>query len=294
MIEDNARILLQKFYDRLYDNFILKYKKLKSESLLISFIDIKANDRFRLLVESSIRSTSVSGLDLKNLKLKGFIRNSDNANNLSITGKGVFEVEKTSNKISIEKLVDCLDEKLFSLFAELDKSLSEKQRVILLSMISTRSFSEDSVVDLQRNENTNECWGEVVDASFNFLKELGIIKKLSYKELYGKKGNEHPVSNVFRHTDQLPRLTGGIFTALGNQRYFLNVFKNNTISKEELSFVLRKIFEGIDLDVSIIQSISDFCRNIAHTKDIRLFDPNKHVFSSSSYDSYIKDLLILT
>jgi hypothetical protein len=292
MLEENEIIQLKKFYNKLYDNYILKYKKLKSNSLLISFIDIKANDRFRLLTESSIKPISIPGLELKNLKLNKYVRNSDNSNNLSITGKGVFEIENQCNKISIEKLINCLDEKLFSLFTELEKNLSDKQKVILFSMISARSFSEDSAVDLQRNEKINETWGAIVDESFHFLKDIGIIKKLSEKELYGKKGNEHPVSNVFRHTDQLPRLTGGIFTALGNQKYFLNVYIDNSISKEGLLFILRKIFEGISLDIVNIQKISDFCRDIAHTKDTMIFDPKKHIFSGHTYDYFIKDLLI--
>ncbi len=291
---ENQEMVLKKFYQKLYDNLEKNKKKMKENSVIISFLDLKSNDRYRLLSESSIFSYKIPKEILSELQNKKLIRNTDTLNSYTITAKGIWDIENKNNFISELILLDYLDQKFFNVYNVSEKPLTDKQKVIIFSMLAARTFSEKSSVDLKKDETVMNTWKEIVDKSYEKLKSLNLISELDQKDLYGKSGNEHPVSNLYRHTDELPKKTRGLFKALGNQKYFLDLLQNNEISKETLSFLFKQIFNNKVLSTSEINEIDSFCREIAFTKNIYLFDPRDHIFSKPEYDEIIRETLLFS
>lgn len=285
---------LEKFYQKLYDN-LEKLNKLKENSIIISFLYIKSNDQYRLLNESSIFSYKIPKEIINNLQERKLIRNTDTLNNYVITAKGIWDIENKKNILNEIKLINYIDNKFFNVYKLSEKPLTDKQKVILFSMLAARTFSEKSSIDLKKDESVMNTWKEIVDKSYETLTSLHIISELDKDDLFGKKenkGNEKPVSHLYRHTDELPKKTRGLFKAIGKQKYFLDVSKDSEISKDSLGFLFKQIFESKVLSLTEINEIDTFCQEIAFTKNIYVFDPREHIFSKPEYDEIIRETLL--
>lgn len=291
-MQENVQASLNKFYQNLHTNIIKKKKKVKENSIIIAFLDSTSNDRYKLLNESAISAHKIPSNTLTELENKNFVRNTDILNHYTITAKGIWEIETKNDLISEQNLINYLDQKLFNVYNFSNKPLSDKQKVIIFSMLAARTFSEKSSIDLKIDDNILNVWEEIVEKSYEKLNSLKLISKLEKKDLYGKAGTEHPVSNLYRHTDELPKKTKGIFKALGKQKYFLDIFKDSEISNENLNFLFNLIFDKNVLSSTEIYEISNFCNDIASNKNIYIFDPREHIFLNPKYDGIIRDVLL--
>ena len=292
---ESALKYLEILYDILYNNYLLNYKKSKSKSIIILFLDMNSNNRFRLLSQSSLDILSVPPLELNWLKNNNLVRDIDEINKITLTGKGVYIEEKRRIQINEEVLIDCIDDEFFNIFSNVDSELIDKEKVILLSMIAARSFSEKSSVDLKKSDKANEIWLEIITKSYELLKRVGAIKNLSVDRLIGeegKKGNESTVSYIFRRTDNLPKLTRKIFTHNGKQKYYLDLFVDNKIKEVGISFLLKKILTKVNITNEVVNEVYSFFREIAHTKDKHLFNMNDHIFNKFEYDTILKNILL--
>lgn len=293
-MEETYYIPLKKFYQKLYDTIEKNRKRFDKESIIISFLNIKSNVRGNLLRQSAIEAFQFLPDIIMYLENNNLIRETEIAGQYIISAKGVWEIEKNNNILNDVILLDYIDDKLFNICKSAEKPLSDRLKIVLLSMIAVRVFSIDSPLDLKTSEKTLNAVKETVDESYKMLKSLNLISKLDPVDIYGKLGNEHPVSNLLRHTDELPKVTRGIFKALGNQKYFLDVYKDGQVSKDNLKYLFEKIVGDKKLQLSELDSLSDFCCRIAHEKSIFLFDDIKNfIFSKSKYDDVIKDTLYL-
>lgn len=120
---------LKRFYDKLYEDLLFD-KKLKKDSVFLSFLDFKSNIRYRALESSAISGKKIPEVILSDLKRSNFIRPSDEINKYAITAKGVWEIEKNKNKVTEALIVDYLDKKFFDVYLG-NKALSDKEKVIL-------------------------------------------------------------------------------------------------------------------------------------------------------------------
>lgn len=272
-----------------------KKKKIKNNSIIISFFYIKSNDRYRLLNESAIPSYKIDKAAISYLEKEKLVRETETVGQYTITAKGVWEMEKQNEILNDSIIVDYIDQKFFNLYTKVDKPFSEKQKVIILSFIATRSFSADSVIDLKTNDKRLNKLKEIIDESYHLLKTLNLISKLQYKELYRSKtvGNEHIVSHLLRHTDALPKITKGIFNAKGKQKYYLDLYKEDTFSEKDLIFLFQKLFDHKKLHYSNLEKLNKFFVEIAHNYNIYLFQIDKHIFTKSKFDQIIKDILFV-
>jgi len=259
-----AITFLNKFYQNLYDSFEREKKTVYEHSLIISFLKIKSNDRYRLLVASSIPGYKIPKHILNYLKHNNFIRDTSELGTYCISAKGIWEIEKKRETINDVKLVEYLDndEKFFNLFKFTKKNISDKHKVVLLSMLAARSWSEYSPIDLKRGDATLDAMNQIMDDAYDLLRSFKIILKLKKEDLYGKPGNEHKVSNVFRHTDELPKLTGGIYHAMGDQKYYLSLYDGEKVSKEKLRYLFKRLFGDKNYEISELEKINDFCNKI--------------------------------
>lgn len=296
----NAKLFraLDKFYASLYTTMLRNKKKIEKESIFLSFLKMSSNTSYELLSESSIHAHKISAEMIDELQNLNLIRATDSLNKYAITAIGIWEVENKTDLISMPSFLTYVDEKYFNVYANSSKPLNDKQKVIIFSMIAARTFSDKSSVDLKRNDDTTNAWKEITDQVYYKLKDMGIISNLKIesqdgKSLYGKLGTEKPVSNLYRHTDKLPKLTKGIYKAPGQQKYYLDLSDNCDLFKDQLIYLFNLVIGNKQISYSEINDLSDFCRNISNEKNIYVFAPQDHIFSKSEYDEVINDILLL-
>jgi len=288
---------LNKYYSSLYSNILKNKSKIDNKSILISFFNFKSNVRYKLLSESAIPAYKMSKDILDELKNRNLIRATDTLDNYTITANGIWEIENREGTLDLSGFLNHIDKKLFNVYVDSNKPLNEKQKVIVFSMIVARAFSDKSTVDLNKNEDTTNAWKEITDQTYYKLRDLGIISNLKIESndplsLYGNSSADQPVSNLYRHTDKLPKLTKGIFKAPGGQKYFLDISNDANIFKEQLKYLFELIIGTSKISYSEIDEMYTFCCDIANKKNIYVFDPIKHIFSKSKYDEIMRDVLL--
>jgi hypothetical protein len=280
---------LQKMYDAYRDNLEMK-KKLQSKSVLISTLKVKKNDRFRPLNDSARMAAKIPSDILLELKENGMIRNTGDVASFTISGKGIWLIEKSNGIIDDNVLIDFIDENYFNPF-EAGKPLTEKEKVIIFGLLATRAFSQNSAADMRKDDYVKDAWKEIMESSLEKLREVGVIKSLEIDDLMPKKGIEHPASHLIRHTDSLPRKTRAIFTAGGKNNYYLNLYENDQLSMEKLAYLFWLVF-GDSIDSDNIEGISEYCRDVAYNKSIYVFDLDGHKFSTPEYDELVRSSIM--
>jgi len=288
---------LDKFYKKLYNN-INREKNFTKDSIIITFIKTTKNKARDLLRKSTIESNRLPKNIINKLQEKDLIRSADFPNEYVITAKGVWEIERNKEIITDDILIDFFDNRKFDFFGKI-KGLSDREKVILLSMIAARTFSKDSVVDLKKEKRIRDEWKNIVEDCYGKLKQINVITKGKKDDIFGEARADPPIVNLFRHTESLPRKTKNIFKSRGkNLTYYLDLSKESEISKENLAFVFWLIFgdaltkDNNEPSMSKIQEINQFLKEISTEKSVQLFDIENHKFSEVHYDDIIRDSLI--
>ncbi|MDD5181839.1 MAG: hypothetical protein PHC66_01555 [Candidatus Nanoarchaeia archaeon] len=289
----DAESLLKKLYSNLVNTLKLN-KKFKKDTVIASFLSINSNVRFRFLKNSAIQSMHIPETVIKDLSQRGLIRNTDVWSEYTLTARGIYEEEKILGLLSESKIIDRLDEEFFNEFGEKsEKELTEKEKIVILAMVAARSFSIESPMDLARSKLTTDAWKDIIDASFNMLKKLKLISKLELDDLYGKpgkSGSESPVSALLRRCNVLPKKIKGLFKTPGNQKYYVELDKDQKIFTEELSFIFKRVFDDYSLSLKEREELYKFCNEISK-KDYLIFNTVSHKFSEPKYDDMIKEAL---
>ena len=169
--------------------------------------------------------------------------------------------------------------------------LNDREKIILFMMISTRTFSENSAVDLHKRDTVKDKWREMLERSCNLLDDLNILTKPDKESFLGKKGNIHVVSSIFRHNSQMVQKTRGLYVYTGKYEYYLNLYKNSNLSQDNLSYLFWKVFKD-NISSESADRVLQYCNEISREESIFLFDMSKHVFSMPEYDTIIKDALM--
>jgi len=279
---------LTKFYFLLRDN-LKREKSLRENSVLLSFLRIQSASKYRLLRKSTLSSVFIPSQIMTALLAKGHIQCIENIDNYAITAKGVWHYEHNIDLINEENLLSYINDNFF--IPKVRSDLNDKQKVILFMMISARSFSQRSSVDLKRSDVAKNKWQEMLEKSYDVLYDLGSIVKLKKENFLGQRGNVHVVSSIFRHNNQMVQKTRGIYSYNRKQEYYLDLHKNSTFSQDKLSYLFWKVFQG-DISSASANDIISYCNEISRRESIYLFDMPEHIFSMPTYDVIIKDALM--
>lgn len=285
-VSETEKQLLFLFYNNLY-KIMLGENKLKGDSIILSFFQLTSNVRHDLLEMASISAERIPISILKEFKRKNLVRDSDEINKLIVSAKGIWIIENDQKKLSIENIIVFLDEKFFDVSLK-DKGITDKEKAILFVMIATRTFSIESPIDLKKDDYVLDAWERIIDECSKFLGELNVIKKMNKTQLYGKKGTEHIVSNLIRHTDSLPKKIKRLYNAPGNQQYFLDLYDNNEFLTDALEFLLKTIFDSMEFNYDTIEKIINFCQRIAYDEAANVHDFKKHIFALPRFDDKIR------
>lgn len=287
-MEESVKHYLYKFYDALYNNFIMSEKKVKNKSILISFLKNTKNSRNKLINESSIPSSKIPNNVLNLLLSEKLVQSNDDINKFVISAKGVWVVEKEKGIIDEEVFLNYINE---AYFVEKIKPLNSKEKIILFSMIAARTFSEKSAIDLKKNSSIADSWKDIIDLSAEKLNSIGVVSKKDVEDLYGRQGNEHLVSKLFRNNSYLVSKTRQWYKSPGYQKYYLNIFEDSQLSKDKLSYLLWEVFAG-NLSDQEKEEIIHFLNDISGKKSIFVFELSEHIFSMPKYDVIIEDCLM--
>ncbi|MEM0342762.1 MAG: hypothetical protein QXU73_00705 [Thermoplasmata archaeon] len=284
---------LMKFYEG-YRYQLETAGKLKPDaSLLLTCLKMKKNDRYRPLAASAIDGNKIPPLMLAQLKEQRLIRSGEDVARYVITGRGIWEIERSKNLIDENTLLDFIDANYFGQLFEDARPLSDKEKVVLLAMIAARAFCEESSVDMKRDPQVNAAWLEVFKLSADKLRSIGAITATD-EDLFSKNLKyEDTASHFIRHTDQLPRKTRAMFTASKRRvnQYFLQVSKDGVMDTDRLAYLIWLI-AGKNLGPDTVEDFFSFCTSIAYDYSVRLFDHEKHVFARPHYDGLLRDAII--
>ncbi|MEM2145632.1 MAG: hypothetical protein QW279_09740 [Candidatus Jordarchaeaceae archaeon] len=284
---------LKKFYNLLRDN-LLRGKRIREKSVLITLLETRSAMRYKILNNSTITSSLIPEDALVALLAKKEIQIQGDINSYAITAKGVWDYERSLGIINEDSFLYYLNEKYFKNETSLSKvktELDEREATIIFAMIAARTFSEKSAVNLKKSDDVKEKWKEILERSFELLQRVGVIRRLEKKDFFERKGNEHVVSSIFRHNNYAVQKTHGIYAYKGNYEYFLDLYRDSTLSQEKLSYLFWKIFKGA-LSGDSISLIVDFCKEISSKESIFLFNIEEHIFSMPTFDSVIKTSLL--
>jgi hypothetical protein len=241
------------------------------------------------LLKASQNADNISTFIIDELKDEGCIREIGDELSYTITGIGIWEIEKNFN-LSENQLIHFIDDKFFVAETQ-NKELNDKEKIVLFSFIAIRAFSNESCINLKKSEKMKESMKRIIDASHKTLLDLDIIT-MDYSRLYGKKGNEHIVSNLIRHTDKLPKKTKSIFFAPGDQKYYLNLSNNGKIDRQEFLWLLRKIITREKLvDLSQLDKLINFLNSISFSEGYLIYDNIDKTFINHETDTLIEESL---
>jgi len=278
--------ILKKFYGSL-DNQLQVASKRKDRSILVNYFSITSNSAHRILLNSSIKSYGINNRILRNLIDKGYIKSLEIRNQYVITPLGIWEIEKIDKIINEYSLIESISNKYFNFFNR-DVSLSDKEKLILFTLISMRCFSTGSSVDLKRNQRSLDKLKVVIEKNYTFLKSFKILKKLKADEIFGAKSNEHPVSNLIRHSDNLPKRSKSIYRVQQPQKYFLELSSNEGIDTEDLAYILWLVFRKSITSTNYTE-ILNYLNTIVYDMAKYIFDINEHKFLKPEYDYLLND-----
>ena len=286
---EQEKKLLDKFYRELYTS-LQSQGKLKQNSVLISFIKMNSNNRFRAFDKSSLNSAYEDKTIIDGLSKKGFIRKNEKLNEYVITATGVFEIEK--NELEEDYVIKNLDKIYFDLFKSSEKPLESKEKIVILSLIAVRAFSEGVTIKLNKEDRVLEVLGEIFELCQRKLQELGIISKEANEEVYGAFKNEKVVSGIFRRLNNLPKKTNNLYNfKKGGHAYYLDISKDNLIDPKKLSYLLKLIWGDKILSAGEVENIHRFLSEISDKYGIYLFESHEKIFSRPKYDEEIKKAL---
>jgi len=280
---------LHKYYSRVYEYLTLK-RKLKQESVLISMFHMKSNAAYDIFSNAAILSSSIPKFCYERLMSEGYIRISDKPRYSIITCKGVWEVERTKKSLNLDSLLKSIDTKFFDVFPK-NSALNDKEKIILITMIALRSFSESSALDLKKSDRVLSELQQLIVSAHRILKKYQIVSDPE-DTLFGSKLNEPPVSNLIRHREQLVKKTKNIYQIARKrqQQYYLNLSHKSKISEEDLIFLFDLIFKN-RLVYDLLNDLKEFFTNTAYDKAAYFYDYSTHQFAAPKYDEVINEAL---
>ncbi len=282
---------LRKFYSRLHENSKDKLKR-NQKSIMCYFLKSTDATRFSILRNSALGALILDRASVEKLLEAGYIQGMVGLNSYAITAKGVWYMENADAILDIDTLINYVNEKFF-IMSKKDK-MSNTEKVILLSLILARAFSKTSCVDLTKEDYVKNGWLEVLEISYDVIEKYKAYnknKKFSKDEMFKPRVNVHTVSYLFRHNNNMKQKTKAIYSWSGNQKYYIDVYRNNKLDKSNLGYLLYKIFGG-KLTSKQIDEISDYCNKVSDDRSIYLFDVVNHKFSYPKYNRIIKEALI--
>ena len=204
----------------------------------------------RALLASSYDSKTTKSGVMNTLCEDGYVREISPGKYV-LTAKGIIYVEFKLHPLEVEHYINWIDRE----YLQMDMGpISDKNRVILLSLFAARCFSETSCATYSDTIH-EQAFLELLNDCDQFLTLHGLIKPDS---LNANSKSKSRVSSILNQIDKLPSSTGMKFTAAGDKKYYLNVLNNGGIDRQSITFIT-KIIMGDNPSLDNIQELEEFC-----------------------------------
>jgi len=265
-----------KYLEALYESLLISIneigKKFIEGSALFALMKMFSNDAYNVMLNSSIEISDSVQSDLEPLKQFDYIKLSDlstNRNSYQITAKGIYYVESIRYGFDIYKILEFIQEEKLD-FKIAQKPLTNKEKVIVTSLIAMRAFNEDSSMDLN-DENRTQQWEKIIKTKIiPFIDKKDIIDP---QKIFSQRvGHENPVSYLMRRANDLPKKTSNMFTSLNNNQYYLNIdTSEKNIAIKQIAYLLGKVFNDIK-DIEDANEIKRYLCDIAQSQGLYVYD----------------------
>ena len=252
-----------------------------NDSLVIRSVTATKNKIMESLRQGEYKTTD--DYLIKDLLQSGLIRMYAPGSYI-LTAKGAWVVETENMGYTVDDLLLEIDKK-FGAMGEKTPVLTDRNKVVLLSLLATRAFSKEASLSYGDHSYYEAFW-EALVKSFNILKELNLINT-PLEKLYNDSGQKHKIGSFLGNIDLLPAQTFGIFVSK-NGTYFLDVFNDDyEMDESKLCHIIKSIF-GV-VQISQVEMISNFCIDVSRSEGI-IFSGGKG-FSTSKWDMVIERCL---
>lgn len=239
-----SQLVLEDLYERCRSQFNL------NGSFVISSLSSRKNTTQEVLRKAAVEINDVSSIqELINLNLVRRYRGIQYV----ITAKGAWYIESQKYGYNSDDLIDIIDRRYF---LEERKSITSRNRIVLLALMSACSFSEKTELHYMDGAAEN-IFLELLINSQLFLHRLGTIEDDSSSDK-SKTFSKKQISRMLGEIDKLKSTTFGIFES-SPKRYHLNILENGTLNVEAASEIFEIIFTKIEFDQ--IDEIITFCND---------------------------------
>lgn len=276
MSEDYLLVLKEQFYDDLYNNILSNDKKFRDgNSIFVRFLQASSNSVLDYLDGAAISSDKIDPIVLQELIECGYVRLGKEFLKYVMTGNGVWVIEKSLEKIDHKKLLNEIDDYKYNV--KWGGKLADKEKVAILSLIALRAFYEKTPLNRKNKADFVSNVDEVIMKSHDFLNDNLKI----FNAGLSKETRENKVDAIFARLDKLPKKTHGIYKMGTKSRSWLDIYseKDNLINKENLGYLLWKIFGG-DLNLEKQDAINNFCSEI-------LLEHKNYVYNSEEIKNFV-------
>ncbi len=280
-------LVLENFYSKLR-NCLTEYYKKEPISVLFSLFNIKNNIRTSILTESSKHSDEIFQEEYEYLSSNGFITSIDNFEKYIMTTKGIWFIETERDILNIDKLFIFFDEKYLNIQLFGNKPLNDKEKILLILLISVRSFSIETAINLKKGKVVLQKLEELIYECFDLLLKHGVISKLDRDKFLDYEGNENSVSDFIRHREALVRNSRNIYKILGGQKYYLDIYRDSSFQNKDFGYLIWLIY-GKSLNLDKEKDLIEFFKKNAYEKCIFLFDSANFTFINPDYDKILKN-----
>lgn len=289
MIDQNTRMLLTSLYEKFVQNLRLSNKKLIRKSALLTLIKLTSNDTYKIAINSSDKFDNIFRSEITTLERMGLICHPDDKEKLDemvITAKGIWYIENSNKIIELDDILEYLQSTKFE-FSSAKQELIDTEKIILCSMIAVRVFSQDITMNLNTQEYCDK-WQEIIeDITIPFLQKNNLIKLVSVIDK--KTGNEHPISYLMRHANNLPKKTNNLFSPTKRNQYYLALsIDNSDKCASQLAYLLKRIFPSLNSQ-ELVDDLYEYFIGAAHNHS--LFVTTSFEFITPSWDRLIKECL---
>lgn len=285
MIDQISLLYLNALYEQLLRSITDSRKRIVLNSALLTLLNLSSNVVFNIISQAYLQFSDASLPDLEYLLRESLIKRSDDIKKTDeyvITIKGIYQIESRRIGLDLFKILQFIQAEKFE-FPVVNKPFKDDEKAIVLSLIGVRAFSDNCTMNLN-NEGSCDKWKEIYDSVIcPFLKQ---IKKIKCVDFFSRKsGNEHPVSYLMRHANDLPKKTNNLFYSSRDNQYFLNIdYHDAKKSIYQISFLLGKVFQIVET-IDNANEIKEFLISCAH--DQGLFVIKELDFVNFNWDQII-------
>lgn len=283
--------LLKRLYDNIVNTINDKELTISSDSIFITYVDKKLQELINILEPSCISSETLSQDEINSID-NNLIYNFPNKK-ISLSSLGIYEYEKSQNFIDDKKLAKFFDNKWKAKVPSPidDTRLNIKEKLVLASMLASRSFSIDQCINT-KDESRLDDWYNLFKEVNDFLLDKKFIKK-SFEDINSpNKGNEKLISQMMRTISDLPKKTNtiAITNAMTKKKkgkhYYLNIVgKDGECDRDKLKYIMELL---TDNNAEHIQALPDLCDNIYNNYFSKIYENT--LFSNYDYQEIINSI----